>query len=241
MRDNQEQVCGRADELISLLYGELGEQDAREFNRHLQECAHCGAELAGFGQVRESLVSWRDESLGAAWSRVAANGHTLAARADHSSANRIPSAFAAIREFFNLSPVWMKGAAAFASLLFCVCAIVAIAHLREKSKPIVQTPSSESTAPLTAKIANLEDELAKARAAQTQNQNSNAALTNTSSPRKVTKQNQFVASAGTMKTRNLTKPLSRQERQELAADLGLLASRDDDDLDLVTDTINRAP
>jgi hypothetical protein len=36
---------------------------------------------------------------------------------------------------------------------------------------------------------------------------------------------------------NLRKPLSVRERRELAMDLGLLSSRDDDDMDIVTDRI----
>ena len=52
MKDNKDQVCERADDLISFLYDELGEKDAREFNRHLQECARCETEFAAFGQIR---------------------------------------------------------------------------------------------------------------------------------------------------------------------------------------------
>jgi hypothetical protein len=45
--------------------------------------------------------------------------------------------------------------------------------------------------------------------------------------------------AGT--TQKLRQPLSRQERQELAADLRLLSGRDDGGLDLVGDSINKQP
>src|SRR5712691_1431855 len=120
MRDIKDQVCDRADDLVAFLYGELGEKDAREFERHLHECARCETEFAAFGQIRKSIVSWRDESLGAAWLTGAVTDHSLAPATIPVSVQTRPSALAAIRAFFNLSPMWMKGAAAFASLLFCV-------------------------------------------------------------------------------------------------------------------------
>src|SRR3989442_15228482 len=67
MKDVKDQVCERANELISFLYGELGEKDSRRFERHLHECARCESEFAAFAQIRKSIVSWRDELLRAAW------------------------------------------------------------------------------------------------------------------------------------------------------------------------------
>ena len=241
MKDNKDQVCERADELISLLYGELSEQDARAFNRHLENCASCETDFAGFSQIRESIVSWRNESLGAAWSYGSANQRIEASGPTRHRADAKPSAFAAIREFFNLSPLWLKGAAAFASVLFCVSGIVAVAHLIERPRVTVQTSSAESSEQLTARIAELQNELGKLNAAQKQDQPTQKDPTLVSTPRKSVRPNEFVANEGATKVRNSRKPLTRQERQELAADLGLLASRDEDELDFVTDTINQAP
>jgi anti-sigma factor RsiW len=241
MKDNQDQVCERAEELISSLYGELGEQDTREFDRHLQECARCETELAGFGQIRASIVSWRDESLGVAWSRAAGTERELASTPVRTVTYARPSAFSAIREFFKLSPVWMKGAAVFASVLFCVSAIIAVAHFMEKPAPTATTPARESSEQLKARIAELQHEVAVVKAEQKEGPPAREELPSVTAPPKALKQNEFVASAGNTRVRNLRKPLTRLERQELAADLGLVASRDDDDLDLVTDTINQAP
>jgi len=49
--------------LLVFLYGELSEMDARRFERHLRECAACAAEFTAFGQIRESMMEWRDESV----------------------------------------------------------------------------------------------------------------------------------------------------------------------------------
>ena len=243
MKDVKDQVCERADELISFLYGELGEKDSRRFEHHLHECARCENEFAAFGQIRESIVSWRDESLGAAWMPDAANDRRLAATAVLPGTQIRPSALAAIREFFNLSPMWMKGATAFASLLFCVFATLAVAHLIEKPKqPLAQSPDNGSAEQPTARIAELQIELAKLKATQKQDQTAKVGPMKASAPQRSNKPNRLFARSGSgANARNLRKPLTRQERDDLAADLGLLAALDDDDLDLVTDKINQVP
>src|SRR5258705_13346805 len=138
---NDDLTCGRENDLIGFLYGELNEVDSIAFQRHLNDCATCNAELADFGEVRESVVAWRNESLGSVAfpAQVTSSSHTEAPRAT-------PSAVAALREFFNLSPLWMKGAVAFAAILFCVFAGLALARLREAS-PVAVTPVVNSTSP----------------------------------------------------------------------------------------------
>ena len=60
---NEKPICERAVDLVSYLYGETDERETRDFEMHLRECRSCQAEAASFGQVRESIVSWRDEVL----------------------------------------------------------------------------------------------------------------------------------------------------------------------------------
>jgi hypothetical protein len=122
-----------------------------------------------------------------------------------------------------------------------VSAIVAVSHLLEQPKPIALTPAKESSEQLNRRIADLQNELAKAKAVQKQDQTGNEQLTTVAVPRKPMRSNEVATNAGTVKVRNLRKPLTRLEREELAADLGLVAARDEDDLDLVTDTINQSP
>src|SRR4051812_38903272 len=106
--------CERANDLVSFLYGEANEKEAREFKRHLHECAACESEVASFGQVRESIGAWKNEALG------------LFISAEVIRPVQKKSAVAALREFFNLSPVWMKGAVAFATLVFCALVFLTI-------------------------------------------------------------------------------------------------------------------
>ena len=239
MKDIKEQVCDRADDLIAFLYHELSDKDARNFERHLHDCVRCDSELAAFGEIRQSIVSWRDEALGAAWSPSAVNDRALAATATRAK----PSALAAMRQFFNLSPMWMKGATAFASLLFCVCAVLAVAYLRNRKSEVVQVPNDKI-------YSKQELDNAVARAVQIKGdeiknqQAKDPGSELVMSPAKGKGGNRVnpLRTAGYVaNTQSLRRPLSRQERRELAADLGLLAARDEDDLDLATDKITQAP
>src|SRR6267142_1680237 len=100
-------ICERADDLVAFLYGELSEIDARRFERHLHQCAACETEFATFGQIRESIVAWRDASLGVLRSSEVAESAVASPLVDRSRVQAKPSALAALREFFNLSPMWL--------------------------------------------------------------------------------------------------------------------------------------
>jgi len=243
MKDTTETICGRNDDLIAFLYHELGEKDARDFQRHMRECARCESEVASLGEIRESIVSWRDASLGAAWSTGVVNDRRFASAATAPVAPIRRSAVAAIREFFSLSPMWMKGAAAFASLLFCLCAVLAVAFLRDRNSVVVQAPSDKiySKQELDTRVASAVQKKVDELKNQPAKGQSNDDVVS-SSPRTTSNRPGQMQQAGyRMTAQGLRKPLTRQERRELAADLGLLVSRDDDDLDLVTDKITQTP
>ena len=150
-----------------------------------------------------------------------------------------PSAIAALREFFTLSPMWMKAATAFASILFCVCAVLAIGYMKGRQ-------------PATAKNDKVysEKEFQVRLAAELQNRRietpppSGSGLSSAENhPQKNKMAKRPVISPGSedAKVRNPRRPFTRQERQELATDLRLVSSKDDDDLDLTTDSNRPAP
>jgi anti-sigma factor RsiW len=232
---NDELTCGRENDLIGFLYGELNEVEAIAFQRHLNACATCSAELLDFGEVRESVVAWRNESLG-----------SVALPAQATTANETPratrSAVAALREFFNLSPLWMKGAVAFAAILFCVFAGLALARLREMPPTTVAvTPVVNTTSPEELKA--LVDQRVQEELKRIKNSEATppASLTATSSPKnpgkRIANRNTQVAlSASSQKAR---RPLSKTEREQLANDLRLVSAKNDSDLDLLDDRINQ--
>ena len=119
--------CGRGEELVAYLYGEATREEAGLFGRHLDACAVCREELAALGGVRAGLGAWRAEALGTVPSLNIEEALAPTARV-LPAASRERSARAALREFFSLSPLWLR-AGAFAATL-AVCALVALTLAR---------------------------------------------------------------------------------------------------------------
>ena len=117
--------CGRSEELVAYLYGESTPVRAELFRRHLDACAACREELAAFGGVRESLGEWRAEVLS---SLPSLDIHEAFTKATQTRTARKRSAAAALREFFALSPLWLRAGATAAVL--AVCALAALVFAR---------------------------------------------------------------------------------------------------------------
>ena len=229
--------CGRENDLIGFLYGDLDEIETQAFQRHLHECADCTTELAGFGDVRGSVVAWRNESLGS----IGLTAQTTGASPTRAAETR-PSAMAALREFFNLSPLWMKGAVAFAAILFCVFGALALARLGNKSpNTVVAVPgaSANSQQGLRALVdQGVQAELKRIKASEAQSAAllpANDARQKSPVKRMVNRGNEVAVNS----SQRLRRPLSRTEREQLAADLRLVSAKGDSDLHLLDDTINR--
>src|SRR5688500_15505726 len=108
MKDVEAPKCGRENDLVAFLYVELAEVEVQSFQRQAGNCPGCNAELAELRDVRHSVVAWRNEALGAV-------SFPKIESAVAGVAQQRPSALAAVREFLNLAPLWMKGALAFTS------------------------------------------------------------------------------------------------------------------------------
>jgi hypothetical protein len=194
--------------LIAFLYNEMDASEAREFQSHIRQCSKCRDEAASFGVVRQSIATWRDEVL------------TGFVPATTTPARR--SALAAFRQFFDLSPLWLKGAAAFAVLAFCVLAVLAFVNFR-KPATVVTTNGGGYTQQEVDRL--VKEALAKQQPPLESAPPQIAVTTAPASQRPVTRR----------RSTN-RRPLSRAEREQLAADLRLLPT--DDDLDLISDRIN---
>jgi hypothetical protein len=116
--------CARAEEIVAYLYREASETEAKDFEAHMQRCASCRTELAAFGQVRGSIDEWRRQSLGPLGAPALGTEAVPLLDAAIDAPPRKRSALAALREFFALSPMWMRAATAAVSV--CVCALVAL-------------------------------------------------------------------------------------------------------------------
>jgi hypothetical protein len=214
--------CERAADLMAFLYDEASEAEAQDFRLHLQECNACRAEAASFGMVRESIAAWRD---------VALSGFVSSPALKKSSTR---SALAALRQFFDLSPLWLKGATALAAVMFCVLAVLAIVNRQNNHMSSMQV--NQGTVYTQQDVDRIvKEELAKQKKAEqpsTETPSDSAVAVKTVKPK----------SSRTVTTNQLAKsrrPLSRAEREQLAAELRLLTTDGDATLNLLGDRINQ--
>ncbi|HEV7746229.1 MAG TPA: hypothetical protein VGO56_14610 [Pyrinomonadaceae bacterium] len=238
MREVNAPKCGRENDLIGFLYGELEQVEALSFQRHLNDCATCATELSDFGAVRESVVAWRNDSLA---------GIGLPAQVAESIPARVakarPSAIAAWREFFNLSPLWMKGATAFAAILFCLFAGLAVTRLRDKPQPVIaMNPAAlapiQSADEVNAIVERrVKEELNRIKESSA----SSATPTTAQNSASANKEERSVRrnNAETALSHGPRRPLSKTEREQLAADLRLVSGKSEADLSLLDDTLNQ--
>lgn len=163
MREIQEtNVCGRAEGLVGYLYGEATADERATFEGHLAACAGCRDELAAFRQVRTAVGEWRAEVLQAAPALALSE---VTGQAGHSHARPAPppkrSARAALREFFALSPAWLRASSVAAALL--LCALAAQAALDVRPSPAGATKDDDNRAALAARLNELAAERDAAR------------------------------------------------------------------------------
>lgn len=142
MRDLRDDSCERAEDLVAYLYGEASETAARDFINHTRICAQCRTELSGFGEVREAIGAWREQALNPMTAHAAEMHHSFAPQPVRSAPK--PSALAAIREFLTLSPMWLRGATAFATLLLIALTFITVMRFFENKETSVaeQKPST---------------------------------------------------------------------------------------------------
>ena len=200
--------CERSSDLMGFLYSEMDASETREFESHLQQCSNCRDEAASFEHVRQSIVAWRDEVL------------TGFVPATTRPTRR--SAIAAFKQFFDLSPLWLKGAAAFAVITFCV--LVALAFVNFKKPQTVATTNNSG-----GYTQQDVDRLVKEALAKQQPPVETAPNVAVTVPAALQK------SVNKQRSTN-RRPLSRAEREQLAADLRLLPT--EDELELISDRIN---
>ncbi len=227
-------VCEQATELISFLYNELSTAEAQTFQRHMAGCNACSDEFAAFGGVRSAMIAWRDESLG-----VASHRPQFQDAMDRTTIQR-PSAVAAFRQFFSLSPLWMRGAVAFATLLFVVFAGLALANLRQSAPPVLVAKADDQRNVDPKELSVLVEQRVKEELARLTNSSQqtttpqvavNNATWRTPSRRTATRHEVIANSPA-------RRPLTKVEREQLAADLRLVSSNSDGDLDLLDDRMN---
>jgi anti-sigma factor RsiW len=213
---NERPVCHRAEDLVTYLYGEANAAEARDFATHLERCEACRAEFSLFNQVHESIVTWRNEALGAA---TVPEVSPLASRPFVVQHERELSAWASLRQFFSVSPMWLRGATAFAGLL--LCALLVFAASRFWQKPVEVVKTSNEPAFNQQKFDQAVQKEVEERLAALDRKTENPAIAKSNQP----KPNVQAGNRGKSRRPN---GLNQEEREQLAADLGLIPGRDEE-------------
>ena len=228
--------CGRENDLVAFLYGELDDVEQKLFKGHMHACQACQAQTSEFRSIRESVAAWRDESLGRAQVTSAPQLEPLN--------QRKTSGLAALRAFFDLSPLWMKGAVGLAAILFCIFTVLAVAQLRPTPGPVATINAHSqgfSQQELNALVKErVREELARRTAEQPPVSSSAVVL----KPKTVGSRSPSLSShdyeiASAVQNGRARRPLSKTERDQLAADLRLTSSGTERGVDLVDDQINQ--
>jgi hypothetical protein len=113
--------CAFAEQIVSYLYGEANAQEKTLFESHLNSCAACAEEFAGFSVIRSSIVEWRNEeflSLETPLPEIpyekARHNYNL-----ESGSSISRSWLTAFRELFTMSPA-LTASASLALIVFCI-------------------------------------------------------------------------------------------------------------------------
>jgi hypothetical protein len=220
---NERPICHRAEDLVTYLYAEASQADAKDFAAHLLQCDACRSEVGVFRQVHESILGWRNEALGEGFIPAPVAVETRVDSTNFVQRERKLSALAAVREFFNVSPLWLRLATGFAVVLLSVLGVVTISnslnqrHRQEQFDAAVR----EQVEQRIAQTPRPQPAPKSSEAPQPANQNNGptAAVINRAPV--------FASHAEPRSTR--PRALSRQEREQLAKDLRLIP-RDEDEL-----------
>jgi anti-sigma factor RsiW len=222
---NERPVCHRAEDLVTYLYGEASEADGKDFAAHLQQCDACRSEFGVFQQVHDSILGWRNEALGSAFVPAAVS---FEARVDSTHLvqhEQKLSAFAALREFFSVSPLWLRAATGFAALLLCVLVGLTISRSTNQRRNQQQFDAAVKQ--------QVEQQVVQVRDAQAVPKTSEGSMpvrqTSTGTVDKERPQTTVQTVNGRQPKSVRPRGLSRQEREQLAKDLRLIP-RDEDEL-----------
>jgi hypothetical protein len=167
------QTCSRANDLVAYLYGEANERAKQDFQGHLLVCPLCRSDMNDFGSVRESIGLWRTQALDSAGAFAPDMKLASAYQSQTDASSR--SIFGAIRDFFAFSPMWIRGATAFATLLIAALAVFAlmtffgrtespVVERQNQPAPAKQEPAVSPTAPEEKVVAVRDEKVSKPEA-----------------------------------------------------------------------------
>jgi hypothetical protein len=138
--------CSFSDDLLSYLYEEISPAQSRSFETHLESCVTCRREFSEFTSVRDAVGLWRDEILAVApSSRLTAAVPAPPFPMELASKR---SAGAAFKEFFSLSPLWLRYATAFAAFAIFALFLFSIWRVSNPNRVIVREIAKSTPSPV---------------------------------------------------------------------------------------------
>src|SRR5688500_10497870 len=220
---NERPVCHRAEDLVTYLYGEATAEEARDFSAHMHQCDACRAEFTVFHQVHDSIVAWRNQAIGSVVQipQSTSAASAVVAPSEFVQPERKLSALAALREFFSVSPLWLRGATAFAGLL--LCALVLFAVSRTWQQPVITARDDGkkyTEEQFQQEVRKQVEQIAKSSEVKPE-QVSTPTNDDVQPPTQV-------ATRGSRPRTQPSNKLTREEREQLAADLGLIPRREEE-------------
>lgn len=244
MKEKPEQTttCAHADELVTYLYGELSEHEAAQFRLHMQQCGSCNQEVAAFSRVRANIIEWRDQSL------PSFNFLQAPLYSNAETATQKRSALAAFRQFFTLSPMWMRAATVAAALAICALLVFTAIHFSEQPEAIVQvTPKAPEQAQPAETVERRREEInqrgqqdsTEKQAAAAEERTVETAKDNNAMTRRKSRRQAGDAPVVVAQQKQVTPDKARasQEARQQLAEL-VQASADDEDLPRLSDLID---
>jgi Putative zinc-finger len=242
MKENPEAVaCERGEDLVAYLYGEASEHEAKEFRSHMDGCNACRDELMAFSRVHDEVVEWRDQSLPSIESSRAVA--PIFSAADEARPRR--SALVALREFFKLSPMWMRAATAAAALVVCALMVFAVAHFYERPQTVVKVVQTGPTESEVKEMVNTrveelrrqEKQAIEISQAQAKDSNAAAGKTTAVAPKAQRPARSPATIAGRQNNVTPNKVSSSQEARQQLAEL-MQRTKEDDNLPRLSDLID---
>jgi hypothetical protein len=217
---NERPVCHRAEDLVTYLYGEATAEEARDFSVHMQQCDACRAEFTVFHQVHDSIVAWRTEALGSVVQVPQVSTSAVVATDRFVQHERKLSALAALREFFSVSPLWLRGATAFAGLLLCALIVFAISRGWQQPTQLATDNKKYTEQEFQQAV---QKEVAEQVAKGTEEKREQVVTPNDDSQPRT-----HLAVRRSRPKTQMANRLTHEEREQLAADLGLIPGRDEE-------------
>lgn len=113
--------CSFTQDVVSYLYDEMSGGEKLKFEQHLRGCLRCGEELGAFSTVSNSIQNWRDiEFSGAPTPEISRSLYDPTNTLVEVDQNNGGSWLSNLRQLFDLSPAWLKTAAAFGTLAIII-------------------------------------------------------------------------------------------------------------------------